>query len=461
MSAGTALGASTARLRLSRYDVVVERGDKVWVHNGLSGRIVAVAADEWREVGLFLAGESSRASTEILRELTVGRMIVADDLDELEVLERRYRAGTADRSSFGLTIVTSLGCNFDCPYCFQVKPSEVLDAETERLLLEVLDEQLPTIRQFEVTWYGGEPLLGKDRIYRLSEAFLERCDAGHIAYSASIVTNGYLLTRETAERLRACRVGSAQITLDGPPESHDLMRPLKNGRPTFDAILDNVVESASVLPIAIRVNLDASNSGEYERLLDLLVDRGLSGRVTVYPGRIVAYDEGIGAPSESYRPTCYTLPEFAGVERDFLAQARARGLASTTLPQPISTPCTAVRVNELVVGARGELYKCWDSVGNHHEVVGHLRSWKDPNDRALKWLHYDPFTDEGCRSCIALPGCMGGCAHHQMIDPGDSKCSTYRLTYRQQVEEYVAAAEAAGSGAGPRHPLLPIVTVNT
>ena len=79
------------------------------------GRIVAVAADEWREIGRFLAGESSRASTEILRELTVARMIVGGDLDELAVLERRYRAGTADRSSFALTIVTSLGCNFDCP----------------------------------------------------------------------------------------------------------------------------------------------------------------------------------------------------------------------------------------------------------------------------------------------------------------------------------------------------------
>jgi uncharacterized protein len=447
-------------MRQSRYNVVVERPARVWVHNGLSGVTLSFDHDEWQLVSRYLAGDETVPVDANLVALVQARMIVGDDLDELDVLERRYRAGTSDRTSFGLTIVTSLGCNFDCPYCFQVKPTQVLDEETERLLLEVLDEQLPTIGRFEVTWYGGEPLLGKDRIYRLSDAFLQRCDDAGVDYSASIVTNGYLLTRETAERLRACRVESAQITLDGPPESHDLMRPLRNGRPTFDAIVDNVVESASVLSIGIRVNLDLSNSGEYERLLDLLVERGLSGRVSVYPGRIVAYDEGIGAPSESYRPACYTLPEFALVEREFLARARALGLASTELPQPLSTPCTAVRVNELVVGARGELYKCWDSVGNQQEVVGHLRSWKDPNDRALKWLHYDPFTDEGCRSCIALPGCMGGCAHHQMTDPGDSKCSTYRLTYRRQVEEYVDAAETAGAEGGRSHALLPIVAVD-
>jgi uncharacterized protein len=118
-----------------------------------------------------------------------------------------------------------------------------------------------------------------------------------------------------------------------------------------------------------------------------------------------------------------------------------------------------VRVNELVVGARGELYKCYDNVGDAREVIGHLRSWQDPNDRALKWLRYDPFADEDCRSCIALPTCMGGCAHNQMAEPGDSKCSTFRLTHRRQVEEYAAAAEA-GTLTKPTHRQLPIVAVS-
>ena len=274
-----------------------------------------------------------------------------------------------DRTSFALTIVTSLGCNFDCPYCFQVKPRAILDDETVGLLVEVLDEQLPTIRQFHVTWFGGEPLLATDRIYHLSDAFIERCDAADVAYCRE--HRHQRLPAHAArspQRLRECRVEEAQITLDGPAETHDLMRPLRNGRGTFDVILDNVVACADLIPISIRVNLDTANAGQYERLLDQLVERGLAGRITVHPGQIVAYDEGIGAPSETYRPTCFTLPQFATVEREFLAAARRRGLASAQLPQPVSTPCTAVRVNELVVGASGELYKCWDSVGNHQEV---------------------------------------------------------------------------------------------
>src|SRR3954451_7723760 len=448
-------------MRQSRYNVVVLRPDRVWIYDDLSGSNVSLGQPEGVDVERCLANEwHASPPLDALRHLTVGRMIVHDDLDEIEVLERRFRAGTGDRTSFALTIVTSLGCNFDCLYCFQVKPRAILDDETVGLLVEVLEEQLPTIERFQVTWFGGEPLLATDRIDELSDAFISRCDAADVAYSADIVTNGYLLTPDVARRLCEARVGSAQITLDGPAETHDLMRPLRNGRGTFDVILDNVVACADLIPISIRVNLDTANAGRYEQLLDQLVERDLAGRISVYPGQLVAYDEGIGAPSETYRPQCFTLPEFAEVEREFLATARARGLAAATPPQPGSAPCTAVKVNELVVGATGELYKCWDSVGNHAEEIGHLRSWHDQNDRVLKWLRYDPFTDDGCRSCVALPTCMGGCAHNQMTDPGDAKCSTFRLTHRRQVEEYVDAAEAVGSAGGLRRALLPVVAVS-
>ena len=447
-------------MRQSRYNVVLERDELTWIHNGLSGRTVAVPPRDWSDALAFIGGDHSRMpAVETLRDLTVARMFVNDDTDELAVLERRFRAGTSDRSAFALTIVTSLGCNFDCPYCFENKPAAILDEETERLLLEVVDAQLPTIERFDVTWYGGEPLLAADRIDRLSEAFLERTRASEVAYSASIVTNGYLLTPDVARRLKTLGVNRVQITLDGPAEVHDLMRPLRNGRGTFDVVLENVVACADLIPISIRVNLDASNVGEYLRLLDLLVERGLAGRVSVNPGHIVAYPDQAGAPSETYGTRCFTLPEFADVERDFLAAAYERGLAKPRLPGPIGSPCTAVRTNDLVVGARGELYKCYDNVGDPREVIGHLRSWRDPNDRVLKWLSYDPFTDDGCRSCIALPTCMGGCAHHQMMDPGDAKCSTFRLTHRRQVEEYADAAEAGRPTAGPRHRLLPLTPV--
>jgi uncharacterized protein len=105
-----------------------------------------------------------------------------------------------------------------------------------------------------------------------------------------------------------------------------------------------------------------------------------------------------------------------------------------------------VRANELVVGSKGELYKCWDSVGNDREVIGHIRDYRNTNGRLAKWLRYDPFADAECRSCIALPVCMGGCAHHAMdLLQRENRCGTFRTTYREQVLDFVEWAEATGT----------------
>ena len=98
MSSDALTTGSPSRLRQSRYNVVVTRSDRVWIYNSLSGSTLSVSGDDWLDAQRFLAGESvSAPPVEVLRDLTLGRMIVNGDLDELEVLERRFRTGTGDR----------------------------------------------------------------------------------------------------------------------------------------------------------------------------------------------------------------------------------------------------------------------------------------------------------------------------------------------------------------------------
>ena len=50
------------------------------------------------------------------------------------------------------------------------------------------------------------------------------------------------------------------------------------------------------------------------------------------------------------------------------------------------------------MGSEGELYKCWDSVGNKMEVTGTIFDYANPNGRVRRWLDYDPFTNDECRA---------------------------------------------------------------
>ncbi len=436
-------------MRESRYNVWVQgdRGD--YVYNGVTGALLRAPRGGRDAVARVLADPEARdCAPDLLERMAHGRMLVADHTDELGLLARRYEQTRFDDTRFALTIVTSLGCNFDCPYCFEAKHPSILGDDVAEAVLAALDEQLPRLRSFHVSWFGGEPLVGKRPLLDLSDQFIARCDAAGVVYSASISTNGYLLDRPMAQQLAERRVNLVQVGLDGPPDIHDRMRPLANGGETFWKIVENLEQTVDVLSIAVRMNVDTENIQRAAELFEILADHGLSGKLTVYPGQLVGVNDGGGAPSESYQPACFGNAEFAQAELEFHELARQYGLSGPYLPGPSGAPCTAVRQNELVVGSEGELYKCWDSVGNPGEVIGTIFDYANPNTRLRKWLVYDPFSDAECQECVALPVCMGGCAHHGMdLIQHDNRCSTFRHTYLEQVDTYVELAEAAtGSG---------------
>jgi uncharacterized protein len=431
-------------MRESRYNIWHERGDAAYVYNGISGALLRVPSDERDSLARFLAGDDRVAcDPDVLVHMAQGAMLVPDDLDEIALLTERYRVSRWDATSFALTIVTSLGCNFDCPYCFEAKHPSLIDAETEDLVLAVLDDQLPKIRRFNVTWFGGEPLVGKRALLTLSDRFTERCDQAGVQYSAAVITNGYLLDESTCAELAGRRVRSLQVGLDGPPDVHDRMRPLASGRGTFRQIVSNLRHAVRYLPVTVRVNIDAENAGRVGELFEILAAEGLAGQLTVYPGQLVTGDGNPAAPSAKYATACLASREFAHARLTFFELAARYGFAAGSLPVPARAPCTAVRANELVVGSRGELYKCWDSVGDRQEVIGHIRNYRDTNGRMAKWLAYNPFENAECRGCIALPVCMGGCARHAFSNlEYENRCGTFRHTYAQEVARFIESADA-------------------
>jgi uncharacterized protein len=374
-------------------------------------------------------------------------MLVSSDADELALLSDRYAESRNATNRFVLTLVTSLGCNFDCPYCFEAKHPSLMDERVEKMVLEAVADQLARgIEILAVCWFGGEPLIGIKPLTRLGREFVQRAERAGAHYDSSIITNGYLLSREVALRLAEIKVTHAQVCLDGPPDTHNLMRPRARGGGSFDRIVDNICACADVLGITVRMNIDRRNVDRAEELFQILAARGLAGKVGVVSGHLVAVDDGNAAPSSSYHG-CLTGTEYAATELEFDRMAAAYGFARPGLPEPNGAPCTAVRANELVVGSKGELYKCWESVGNPSDVIGHIRDYQRVNSRVDRWLRFDPFEDAECRSCIALPVCMGGCAHHAMDElQYETRCDSFRLNFLERVKDFTRAASTLDDG---------------
>ena len=139
--------------------------------------------------------------------------------------------------------------------------------ETEHAITEFVRRH-NGLTHLGVTWFGGEPLLGFERIKSLTGKFL---DMG-IGYSAGMITNGYLITKEIAKSFEALRIYSVQITIDGMRERHDSRRYLKNGAPTFDRIIESLKLLSDHAPktrVTVRINVDENNHADYPALKEI------------------------------------------------------------------------------------------------------------------------------------------------------------------------------------------------
>ncbi len=185
-----------------------------------------------------------------------------------------------------LKVAVTLDCNFECPYCFE-RCKRRLSIDWSKLKHDVLTAA-GNEKFFHVSLFGGEPLLERENILKFMS--LLNKENKRTFFTGSLVTNGYLLSKDFVARAPWLR--KVQITLDGPPEVHDKRRFLKGGKGTFWRIWSNMLHylySSSGL-LVIRSNLDRNNLHEYSGLLDMLEQevKGFSDRVIVRPERVDA-----------------------------------------------------------------------------------------------------------------------------------------------------------------------------
>ena len=318
-----------------------------------------------------------------------------------------------------LTIAPTLKCNFNCVYCYEDGYRyTTMDKETQDAVIKFVKQYIANISTLTVMWYGGEPLLAIDTIDYLTQEFLKLC-GDKVKYTAAMVTNGYNLNKDNVNRLKKLKVKRVQITIDGPKIIHDERRKLSNGKGSFDKIISNIQESYNELSITIRINIDKDNVSSLNKLLGVFEDAGIKNKVPFYLAPVDKIND------ICYDINCFNSYDFSIEEINFYKIALQRGFYSVPLPQPVLGICGAVALNSYVIDPKGNLYKCWNSIGRVEEKVGNIF-----NDNLLKWLLYNPLENNECRECNVLPLCMGGCPDH-IIQNGTAKCNSIRYNAKE------------------------------
>ena len=107
--------------------------------------------------------------------------------------------------------------------------------------------------------------------------------------------------------------------------------------------------------------------------------------------------------------------------------------------------CIATTHLGFVVGPEGELYKCWEDVGNPTMIIGSIfqeNPITNPELQALYSIGVDAYNDSYCKECAVLPICGGGCANKRLkkkwlVEDVPDYCSPYKENLIAYLEAYI------------------------
>ena len=413
--------------QLSKYNFTFpytkkhEGKDQTVLYNARTGNIALIEEEKYKQYQDFAEHGAPVSDGELLSDLKLGGYVVDADFDELASIRHRLLTRRYNASSLLLTIAPTSNCNFRCIYCYEkdsIKPV-TMSEQTQAELIEFVKQYTSTIKRLSVSWYGGEPLLAIGIIEKLSDAFMKLCEENKIEYAASMVTNGYLLTPESVEKLHKLKVTGIQVTLDGAAEDHDKRRFLQGGRPTFDRIIENLCASKDNLPerVSIRINADRHNIDRVDQVIRTLREKGLADKVYPYLAMVENSNDAYNDNS------CLHTNEFSKCEFDFITRNGLDILAR--LPRQIGNYCGADCCGSYVINADGLIYKCWNEMGIQPCSVGTLKDGVKDCRHLHAYMLYDATEDPECRDCRFLPVCMGGCPNTRLQNPAN-RCTAMK-----------------------------------
>jgi uncharacterized protein len=334
-----------------------------------------------------------------------------------------------------ISLAISQTCNLACSYCYAHEghfggAPKLMSREVAFRAIDFLVDGAEAGERMHISFLGGEPLTGRAILHEAVEYARQRAAARGIQVGFAITTNGTLISAADIE-LFARHAFSVTVSLDGIGNTHDALRPHKNGSGTFAQIMERIIpllERQDPMQVTARVTVTPRNLGLTATLLELLKHGfhsvGFSPMLASPTGRDQMDTASLKVMLDEM-VSCGRLFEervLRGERFPFSNMASAMVELHRGTHRPY--PCGA-GASYMGVSADGDLSACHRFVDDASGYMGSLNDGVS-NRHQSSWLasrHVD--RQEPCQSCWARYLCGGGC-HHEVIHRGRPACEYIR-----------------------------------
>lgn len=418
--------------RPMKYLLKTQVEDGTLVHNVVTGQLVLLSEEETKAFDKLPNGY-----TPMLDELIQNHFVIPEAFDEhksvfqLKTILRKLD-DSKPKPITGYTILPTTNCNARCFYCYEANAEHVnMTEETARETVDFIVKHSGG-EKVALSWFGGEPTIASNRIDFICRELQE---AG-IEYSSSMISNGYLLNAEMADRAKDLwKLKRIQITLDGTEEIYNRVKAYKavEGSP-YKTVLANIAGLLErEISVSVRMNLDRYNAENLRELINELIER-FSGNhffsAYVWP----LFDDCGFVPVEHTEDDHHWLSKKQEELNEFLSVHSLLGKREKGIPSINFHQCMADKDCSVIICADGRLSKCEHAFMN--ETIGTLGNGITDSEIVKHWKENLEYPE--CADCPLYPNChilkhcfaTGICTKEKQetdrIDAVDAVMSAYR-----------------------------------
>ncbi len=303
-----------------------------------------------------------------------------------------------------ITLEITDECPLSCIYCYRAGHSRTGTPLPFAAQVALLDSLSKAVSARTVQIAGGEPLASPHLF-----DWIERIRT--MGLTPTLLTDGALITAETAERLKAAGIAMVQPTLLAAAEApHDRLK----GGPTFRRTVEGITALVALdIPVSLAFVVTRLSADFFRDVVELAFALGIK---TVALSRYTA--SGDQATDETLTPTpaqlraCLETAQWANEKLSMkvrvaisIPHCLAEGL---NLPQvPLGHCALASDTPGLTMDSRGDLRACAVST----EILGHLpaQPLEVILERAKSYFESRRALPPICQRCPRVSACRGGC----------------------------------------------------
>ncbi|MEC1560508.1 radical SAM/SPASM domain-containing protein [Bacillus haynesii] len=424
-------------LKPSRFNVLLKKNNEIKIFNSYTGEIIKFSNETTQKVLDILRKKEIKLekNNELIDFLSNRGIVVRSTTDEFrKATSQKVNLLSQDRT-LNLIVMPNEDCNFRCIYCYEDFQKKEMKSFVKNGIINFLKENLSEFNTLSISWFGGEPLESFDIIQELSEKIIDLCCEFNVDYLAGITTNGYNLTEERFKKLIDLNVYSYQITLDGNSQTHDKLRKRKDGAPTFDKIIGNLLNikrSNVECSILLRSNVSQDVSEVMFDYIDLI--RDLFQDDSRFLMHFVPVLNLKGEQSGNIH-LCNTRDLFP-----FYKYAKEKGFNFDfykDVLQPGGSECYASNPNSYVIGSDGMVYKCTVAFNNPLNHVGDIKENGELElyeERLSLWLSGGANEDPNCTKCYFRPACQGNACPLERIEADKTPCPPIKQNLKRYLD---------------------------